>query len=117
MKVISAAVGIVLLMASLILAYLSNSNATEMLAKKDAIVMSYIQKSNDALEVEDLKGAIKFVKLAIQVDPKSKVAFKTYESIMETKYKPAQSEDDGEDSSSNEAPSADDEEEEEDMGC
>jgi Tfp pilus assembly protein PilF len=116
MKVISAIVGIVLLGASFILASLASSNATEMIAKQDAIVMKYIAQSDEAMAEEDFKSAIKFVKLAIQVDPKSKKAFKAYETIMEAKYKPAQSDDEDSSTSTQESPS-DDEEEEEDMGC
>lgn len=114
MKVTSAIVGTVLLTTSLGLSYLSNSSATQMIAKKDAIIMKYIDDSNSALESGDIKGALKFAKLAIAVDPKDKKGFKAYENIMEVKYKP--SEDYTEDTSTNKQPSVE-EEEEEDMGC
>ena len=88
MKVVSAGVGIVLLGASLSLAYLSSNNANEMIAKKDAIVMHYIKQSNEAFETDNIGAALKFAKLAIEANPKSKKAFKTYENIIEEKYKP-----------------------------
>jgi Tfp pilus assembly protein PilF len=112
MKVISAIVGIILLGASFTLAYLSNSNATKMLANKDAIVMKYIDNSNKALENEDIKGAIKFAKSAIKADPSNKEAYKTLENIYMVKYKPNEDEEEN----TKEQPS-EDEEEEEDMGC
>jgi len=116
MKVISAIVGIVLLGASFILASLSSSNANEMIAKKEAIVQRYIKQSNEAMESEDVKSAIKFVRLAIQADPKSKSAFKAYEAIIASKYKPSEDEESSQENS-NESPADDEEEEEEDMGC
>ena len=115
MKVISAAVGIMLLGASLILAYLSNSNATQMLAKKDAIVMKYVSDSTSALENGDTKTAIKFAKLAIKADPSSKKGFTSLEDAYKAKYKP--SEDYMSNGGGSEQPAADEEEEEEDMGC
>ena len=117
MKVISAIIGLILVATSFTLSSLASSNANEMIAKKDAIVMKYIEQSDEAMENEDIKGAIKFIKLAIQADPKSRKAFKTYESIMETKYKPAQS-DDGDEDNSEESPESEEEEEDTpDMGC
>ena len=116
MKVISAIVGIVLLGASFILASLASSNATEMIEKKDAIVMKYIEQSNVAVENEDTKSALKFAKLAIQADPKSKKAFKAYEAIVEAKYKPSEDAQSSQ-GNGNESPVDDEEEEEEDMGC
>lgn len=93
MKVTSAIVGTVLLTTALILSYLSNSSATEMMAKKDAIIMKYVNKSNNALESGDIYGAIKFAKLAIVVDPKSKSGFEAYETAIKSQYKPADSSD------------------------
>jgi len=116
MKVISAIVGIVLLSASLILAYLSNSHSNEMIVKKDAIVMKYVNDSDKALESGDIKGAIKSAKLAIKADPNSKKGYVCLENAYTKKYK-----------SNEEAPlngygstptqPAQEEEEEEDMGC
>ena len=113
MKVISAIVGLVLLGASFTLAYLSNSNVEQMNKNKEAIVMKYVSDSTVALEEGNYKVAIKFAKLAIAADPKSKVGFKAYELIMETKYKPSENSE-----SIQTAPAAqEDEDEEEDMGC
>ena len=115
MKVISAIVGLILLGASFTLAYLSNNNAEQMIKNKQAIVMKYCSDSSEALDNNNFKEAIKFAKLAIAVDPKSKEGFKAYENIMKAKYKPS------EDSTTSEqvAPAAVEEEEEEapDMGC
>jgi len=109
MKIISAIVGLVLLLASLVLAYLS-SNVEQMDKNKEAIVLKYVNNSTTALEDENYKAAIKFAKLAIIADPKNKAGFKAYEAIMEAKYH----------SNQNEAPTtptADEGEDEEDMGC
>ena len=115
MKIISSIVGIILLGASFTLAYLSNNNASEMIAKKDAIVVKYINDANRALENEDIKNAIKFAKLAIKIDPNNKQGYNTLENIYMVKYKPNEEEETS-DNNSNEQPSTD-EEEEEDMGC
>ena len=112
MKVISAIVGLILLGASFTLAYLSNNNAEQMIQNKQAIVMKYVSDSTIALEEGNYKVAIKFAKLAIAADPKSKVGFKAYELIMETKYKPSENS-----APTQVAPAAEEEEEEEDMGC
>ena len=112
MKVISAIVGIILLGASFTLAYLSNSNAEQMIKNKDAIVMKYVGDSSTALEEGNFKVAIKFAKLAIAADPKSKKGFKAYDAIMEAKYQPSENT-----TSTQVAPAADEDEEEEDMGC
>ena len=116
MKVISAIVGLVLLGASFTLAYLSSSNAEQMIQNQDKIVTQYIEKSNTALEEENFSEAIKFVKLAIVADPKSKEAFKTYEMILETKYKPADDDEVEGETPVSHQPSAEQEEEVE-MGC
>ena len=113
MKVLSTIVGIALLGASLVLAYLSSSNSAQMIKNKNAIVMKYVEQSTKALEEEDIKGAIKAAKLAIAADPKNKAGFKAYEDAIEAKYKPNE---ESQDESTNEQPS-EDEEEEEDMGC
>jgi len=113
MKVISAIVGIILLGASFTLAYLSNSNVEQMNKNKEAIVMKYVNDSTVALEEGNFKVAIKFAKLAIAADPKSKAGFKAYESVMQAKYKPSENS-----APTQTAPAAQEEEdEEEDMGC
>jgi len=115
MKVISSIVGAVLLTAAFVLAYLSNSNANEMIAKKEAIVMKYVDDSTKALEEENISDAIKFAKLAIAADTKNKAGFKALEAAYETKYKPADGEEeDNEEESPNEEAG---EEEAVDMGC
>ncbi len=86
MKIISIIVGLVLLGAAAALSYVSANNGAKMLAKRDAIVMKYINLSDNALEDEDIKGAIKYAKLAIQADPKSKKGYICYSNAMEEKY-------------------------------
>lgn len=116
MKVVSAGVGAVLLTASLTLSYLSNSNAKKMIENQNAIVMKYVSDSTKALENEDLKGAKKFAKKAIQADPNNKAGFKAYEAVVEKKFKPIDS-----DVDTQSAPAVPDlapaYEEDEDMGC
>ncbi|MFK5881165.1 MAG: hypothetical protein QM482_03035 [Sulfurospirillum sp.] len=86
MKKISILAGLVLLLAALALSYISANNGTKMLAKRDALVMKYVNLSDSALEDEDIKGAIKYAKLAIQADPKSKKGYVCYTNAMEEKY-------------------------------
>ncbi len=108
MKILSIIVGLILLAASATLSYVSANNGAEMLAKKDAIVMQYVDASDEALDDEDITGAIKYAKLAIQADPKSKKGYICYTNAMEEKYQT-----DEEDSDSPEAESS----EESFMGC
>jgi len=89
LKVISAIVGIVLLLAALVLSYLS-SNGEVMLAKQDAKIMEYVVKSQEALKDEDVMEALKYAKLAIIVDPTNRKGFKAYEAAVELKYKPTE---------------------------
>ena len=89
MKVLSAVAGLVLMTSAITLAYLSSNNGSEMLAKKDAVVEKYILQSQEALKSGSVAKAIHNAKLAIAADPKSKKGFKAYESIIESKYKPA----------------------------
>ncbi len=86
MQKLSIFVGIVLLLASLALSYISANNGAKMMAKRDAIVMKYVNLSDNALEDEDIKGAIKYAKMAIQADPKSKKGYVCYTNAMEEKY-------------------------------
>ncbi|MEA3315569.1 MAG: hypothetical protein U9Q30_06940 [Campylobacterota bacterium] len=88
MKIISAGVGAALLLAALLLSYLSSSNADKMIENQNAIVMKYVSDSKEALENEDLKGAKKFAKKAIQADPNNKAGFKAYDEVLKAKYKP-----------------------------
>ncbi len=85
---ISTIVGLVLFLAAVVLVVLSTSQE-EYGAKQTAMVQKYIDNANQALDEGDTTSAVKFVKMAIVVDPKSKEAFKTYEKAMELKYKPA----------------------------
>jgi len=124
MKLISSIVGVVLLSASIALAYLANTNAQKVMASKNLIVEKYVKNSTDALATQDIKGAVKFAKLAIAADPKNKAGFKALEAVYEVKYKPAENNDEEsveeptkDDSPSKEAPAAEEEEEETDMGC
>jgi hypothetical protein len=86
MQKLSIAVGLVLLIAATVLSYVSANSGAKMLAKKDAIVMKYVNASDTALEDEDIKGAIKYAKMAIQADPKSKKGYICYTNAMEEKY-------------------------------
>lgn len=119
MKIISGVIGIVLLIASTLIVVLSTSEETY-IEKKDAMVMKYVEHSNQALTKEDINEAIKYAKLAIAVDPKNKKGFKAYEAAIELKYKPSASDElEQVDSESSRSQPEDDEEEEEapDMGC
>ncbi len=86
MQKLSIFVGIVLLLASLALSYISANNGAKMMAKRDAMVMKYVNLSDSALEDEDIKGAIKYAKMAIQADPKNKKGYVCYTNAMEEKY-------------------------------
>lgn len=88
MKIISATVGVILLIAAVLLSYLSSTNGEAMLAKKDAKVVEYVTKSKEALKVEDVAGAQKYAKLAIETDPKSYKGFQAYDKVLKFKYKP-----------------------------
>ena len=118
MKIISGVIGIVLLIASTLIVVLSTSEETY-IEKKDAMVLKYVEHSNQALIKEEINEAIKYAKLAIAVDPKNKKGFKAYEEAIELKYKPSQSEIVEDEPISQTQPSAEEEEEEEapDMGC
>jgi len=121
MKVVSAGVGAVLLTASFTLAYLANNNAQEMIANQNEIVMKYVDDSKEALENEDLNGAKKFAKKAIQADPNNKAGFKAYEEVLKSKYKPTEVENSNIETNSVVTPiqpSVEEEEEDEGaMGC
>lgn len=115
MKPISGIVGLVLVLAAVIIVVLSTSEESY-IEKKDAMVQTYVSNSSKALSEDNIKEAIKFAKLAIIVDPKSRKAFKAYEMAIELKYKPSESEE--EEVENNTQPSAQEEEEEApDMGC
>lgn len=109
MQKISILVGVVLLVAASALSYFSMTNGKKMLAKKDTLVMKYVNASDSALEDEDINNAIKYAKLAIQADPKSKKGYVCYTNAMEEKYQSS------EDSENSDTPQASDESEE--MGC
>jgi len=86
MQKLSIIVGAILLISASILSYVSANNGAKMLAKKDAIVMKYVDASDAALEDEDIKHAIKYAKLAIQADPKSPKGYVCYKNAMDEKY-------------------------------
>ncbi len=124
MKLISATVGVILLIAALLLSYLASSNGEAMLAKKDAKVVEYVNKSKEALAVENIESALKYAKLAIEVDPKNNKAFQAYDAVLKFKYKPKES--DAVNTLQRVQPSSDEDEEDEDaasgvikvdMGC
>ena len=115
MNIISSVVGTALLVAAFTLAYLSSNNGEALLAQKHALVMKYVNDSNNALESEDIKVALKYAKLAIKTDPTNKNGFKAYDKAMELKYRP---EDSDNENYENESPNSDDEEDSDgDMGC
>jgi len=109
MQKLSILVGIVLLIAASALSYFSATDGKKMLEKKDAIVMKYVDASDSALEDEDIKNAIKYAKLAIQADPKSKKGYVCYTNAMEEKYQSSG------DSENSDTPQAS--EDSADMGC
>ncbi len=86
MKKLSILVGALLLIAASALSYFSAKNGKIMLKKRDAIVMKYVNASDAALEDEDIKNAIKYAKMAIQANPKSKKGYICYTNAMEEKY-------------------------------
>lgn len=123
MKVISAVVGAVLLLSAVILSFISSSSGERMMAKQSAMVTKYVEASKESLDNGDIEKAIKMAKFAIGADPKSKAAFRSYESALETKFKPAPSDDWGaatggsnDWSTTQEAP-ASEEAEDDEMGC
>jgi len=109
MQKLSILVGAILLISASALSYFSATNGKEMLEKRDAMVMKYVNASDAALEDEDIKNAIKYAKLAIQANPKSKKGYACYTNAMEEKY---QSSGDSENSDTPQANS-----DNEDMGC
>ncbi len=89
MKIISIIVGLILIASAAALSYVSANNGAKMLQKRDAIVMKYVNLSDSALEDEDIQGAIKYAKMAIQADPKNKKGYTCYTNAMEEKYQNA----------------------------
>ena len=86
MRTLSIIVGLALLVAASVLAYVSANSGTEMLAKKEAIVIQYVDASEEALDDEDISKALKYAKLAIQANPKDRRGFISYENAMDAKY-------------------------------
>ena len=114
MNIISSVVGTALLIAAFTLSYLASNNGEALLEKQNTIVMKYVSESNEALEAEEIKEAIKYAKLAIKTDPKNKIGYKAYENAMELKYKPADSDEESYEETPN---SKEDEDDDGDMGC
>ena len=88
MNKISAIIGVVLLGASIVLAFISNKEQIT-LENNKKLVQNYVKESNEALNNGDIKKATKLAKLAIAVDPKAKDGYKLLDKIAQTKYKPA----------------------------
>jgi hypothetical protein len=89
-KIISVVVGAVLIVAAITLSFVASGTAEDIKASKEKLITQYVKKSEEALAAEDIKGAIKYAKLAIGVDPKGKEGYKCYKNAMELKYKPQQ---------------------------
>jgi hypothetical protein len=87
MKTISGIIGLVLILVAVVIIVLSTGEDSYH-AKKEAMVQKYIQNSSKALEEENIDEAIRFAKMAIQVDAKNNAAFFAYDKAMKTKYKP-----------------------------
>lgn len=88
MKPISGIIGLVLVLASVVIVVLSTSEEGYT-AKKGEMVTKYVQNSAMALEQGDVNEAIKYAKLAIEVDASNNNGFRAYEKAMELKYKPS----------------------------
>jgi len=82
MHKLSIAVGLLLLITASGLSYFAMHNGEKMLIKKDALVMKYVNASDSALENENVQDAIKYAKLAIQADPKSKKGYVCYSNAL-----------------------------------
>ena len=91
MKVIAAIVGSVLIFAAVILSFVA-SGEESVIEQQNALVTKYVEESRSALEGGEIQEAIRYAKMAIAVDPKSAIAFKSYESALEARYRPAESE-------------------------
>ncbi len=88
MNKISIAVGSVLIIVALGLSFLSFAKSKTIAENQKKICSNYLHEADSALKVKDFKKAIKYVKMAIEVDPKNKLAFATYEKILEAKIAP-----------------------------
>jgi len=86
MRKISIIVGLALLAAASLLSFVSANNGSKILAQKEALVMQYVDASEEALDDEEISKAIKYAKLAIQADPKSKEGYDSYKNAMDAKY-------------------------------
>ncbi len=113
---LKAIVGAVLLVAAFVLSYASYTKGEAMMAKKEALVMKYVKASDDALAKSDIKGAIKYAKMAIEADPKDKKGYVCYNNALVAKYKPVKAESSGEEAPKKEAP-APSEEDDSLLGC
>lgn len=89
MKFLSMIVGAVLLVAAIVLSFVSANNGKNIIASKQKITTEYVKKSDTALENGDISSALKYAKLAISVDPSSKKGYICYNNAIEAKYKPA----------------------------
>jgi Tfp pilus assembly protein PilF len=88
MKPISGLVGAVLLVAAIILSYVSTHHAGAMLAKQNALVTKYVNVSKNSLANGDIATAIKNAKMAIQANPENNAGYKSYENALKAKYQP-----------------------------
>ncbi len=89
MKIIPVAVGVVLLIAAIVLSFVSANNGAKILVKQDIVVMKYVNESDKSLKSGDINGALKYAKLAIQANPQGKKGYICYTNAMVAKYKPA----------------------------
>ena len=118
MKKISIIVGIVLILASFLLAFVSDKSAVTK-RNNQKLIEKYVKMAEDALKNQDMKSAEKYVKMAVAVDPNSKEAWKAVSEVMQAGCAPkeeSQSKTSSQTAPQPQAPSAQ-EEDEEDMGC
>ena len=114
MNKISAIIGIVLLAASIVLAFFSNK-AEVTLKNNQALIAKYVSEAQSALDEGDTAKATKLAKMAIKVDPNVKDGYIILDKICQSKYKPTDEESE-DTSNSSEEPEVE-EAEDDDMGC
>jgi hypothetical protein len=88
MRVISGIIGLVLILVAVVIIVLSTSSETKAQAQ-NKLITKYVEQSKGALLNHDFQSAIKFAKMAIEVNPTNKEGFKALETALEIKYKPA----------------------------
>ncbi len=88
MKKISAIVGIVLILAAVTLSIVSLKSGNAQLRAQKAIVTKYVNLSASDLENNNIQGALKNAKLAIQANPMDNAGFISYQNALKLEYQP-----------------------------